>query len=172
MIGLILAAALVLLASTELHGRPVGASEDSSFCSTLKSMIRAGGDDFRSIHGNPDPDYSEDGGKGWDSNISLPGAESCSVFEYHGATVVCDFKESTSESDLEDDYGRLSRQLSDCLEKWTKTQTGPSEYSKSLIKETSFTQAAITVRVAITDKRSKRHPGYNLKIWIDKKTED
>ena len=163
---------LVLLGSNELIGRPASASDDPSFCTNLKSMLRAGSDDFRPIHGNPDPDYNEDGGRGWDSNISLPGAESCSVFEYHGASVVCNFRESTSESDLEGDYSRLAGQLGDCLEKWTKAEAGPSEYGKSLIKETSFKQGAITVRVAINDKRSKKHPGYNLKIWIDKKTED
>jgi hypothetical protein len=160
-------ALLMPFGSNELFGwtaRPQ-TSEDSAFCANLNSIIRSGSDNFHSLRGAPDPDYD---GKGWESNISLPGSTECRTFEYGSPTVVCDFKTSTSETDLEDDYARLAKQLGNCLEKWSKTQDGPSAYSKSLIKDTRFKQAAITVRVDIYDKRSNKHPGYNLQIWVDK----
>ncbi len=158
-----LALTIVLLVKVGLSQAPEG----SSFCTNLDSIVRAGNDDFRSLLGARDPDGD---GQIWSSKISLQGAQECGVYGPASLrSVSCDYQESTSESDLEERYAALVKNLGDCLPKWSKTETKPE---KDLVKETRFLHRPITVRVGITKKASSRHPGYNLEVWIDNDTGD
>lgn len=166
---------LALALTTLLFGRAARSqdSEGSSFCTNLTSIVHAAGDGFHSIRGALDPD--SDGGE-WFSRVSLPGAQECEVQSRFGNSASCDYPESTSVSDLEDEYAGLVKKLGDCLQKWSKTtEDGPSTYRKTLVKQTRYKQSPtspITVRVEITKKLSKRHPGYDLQVWVDEDTED
>jgi hypothetical protein len=135
------------------------APEGSSFCANLDSIIQAADSDFRSLRGAPDP-YGD--GHVWSSRISLPGAQECQVQAPPdpGPSVTCDYQESTSQSDLEDKYAGLAKNLGDCLPRWSKTEhDGPEKYSESIVKETEFKKSPITVRVDLIKKSSKHHPG-------------
>jgi hypothetical protein len=137
-------------------------SDGSSFCTNLNSIIHAADNRFHSIRGATDPDGD---GHFWSSKISLPGAQECEVEEIEGSSVVCKYQESTSESDLEDKFNDLAKNLEYCLPKWSKTE-------HTRFKGTDFTESPITVRVAIQRKSSTRHPGYTLRVWVDKDTGD
>jgi hypothetical protein len=140
---------------------------DAAFCSSLTAMIRAGGDNFRSIRGAPDPDSH---GSSWASTLSLPGSTECDVLASEGGpSVNCDFRESAAEDDLETGYATIVRLATKCLVRWSRTDENGRRH---LVKGTEFAKASMTVRVEIVEKTSRRRPGFQLTIWIDKDTDN
>lgn len=133
------------------------------FCSNLNTIISAGKDNFSSIRGARDADS---GGQAWSSTASIPGATECLVWATEGGpTVSCDFPEAASVNNLEETYASLIKQTSDCLPSWSKHQ---STQRRRLVKGMEFSHLDMTVRIEIVEKSSRKHPGFQLSLWVDK----